>query len=160
MPFGVPLDITHRDVVQHIADGVVVLIHLDVIQAFAENLRRFLANDAIPERRVGSVAIRCILAVNGVRQRAIPGKTPEGDEQLFHLLHHAGREQSARANKRIAAPIKKPRISGDDGETVIAPHHKRPRGTHQLTSKYILFRKNIFGAEVLVRRWDRGSFEF
>ena len=95
----------------------------------------FFAHDRKPQRRVGGVAVGNIVAMNGVGQRAVLFKSREREQNLFHFLHHARRQKSARANQRVAAPIQKPRITGDDGLAVVAADDKRARRLQQLRLK-------------------------
>ena len=52
--------------------------------------------------------------MNGVRQCAVLLKLGEHEQQLPHFVYHAAGQQSACANQRVAAPVEKPRIAGDN----------------------------------------------
>ena len=53
-------------------------------------------------------------------------KRPKVTSNLPHLVHHAGGQQVPRGtNQRVAAPIEKPRIAGDHGFALPAPHDER-----------------------------------
>src|SRR5205823_12930186 len=81
-----------------------------------------LADNPEPERRVGGVAIRRVLAVNRVRQRSVLLESRERLKDLLHVLRHSRGQQSARADQRVAPPIEKPGITGDDRFSFAAPH--------------------------------------
>ena len=52
--------------------------------------------------------------MNGIGHEAAGGKTAKGDEQFPDFGNHARRQQAARADEGIAAPIQKPRVAGNE----------------------------------------------
>ena len=96
MPLGVPLRIIFRDARQHVANGAAIVIHgrvknfaaFDlhgtrfVVLANSQSPRKFLADDGKPQRRIRRVAVGGVVAVNGVRQRAVLFKFGEREQQF------------------------------------------------------------------------------
>src|SRR5439155_9665390 len=97
----------------------------------ADDFSHLLANHPEPQRSIRGVAIRRVVAMNGVWQRAVLLESLEGYEDLLYFLHHSRRQQPAGANERVATPIEKPWIPCDDGLAVAPPHDKRLRRLRQ-----------------------------
>ena len=155
---GRAAQITLRDFAQHVGNRATAFLHgrcvkhRDVVararlrgsavraaplRVFGEARGGFLAHNAVPKRRVGGVAVRRVLAVNRVGQRAVLHEAAEDFEQLHHVLEQSRGEQTARANQRIAAPIEKPRITRDDRFARATTNDECVRRERELPSEVI-----------------------
>ena len=148
-----------RDAAQHVTHRT-LRVNLQLKHRFVGRGGEFLSHDAIPQRRVAGVAIRCVIAVNGVGQGAALLKAAEDDEQLPHFVQPAAGDQSARTNQRVAAPVEKPWIAGDHRFEVTPPDNKLGSGAVELLlessaqspSSFVL---RIFPGSRLLRRGER-----
>ena len=82
--------------------------------------------------------------------RPFAEKRPKVTSKSSTSDDHARRQQTARADQRIPAPIQKPRITGDDGASRAAPHHKSARSQRQLPPKGVVLREIRPGARPAV----------
>src|ERR1700731_1989036 len=73
-----------------------------------------------PECRVDGVEFRGLAwVVKSIGQHALVEKADEGLKDFARLVWIAGRQcQPAQGNHRVAPPIRKPRVSGDDAPLV------------------------------------------
>ena len=108
-------------------------------------IRQILADDGEPQRRVGGVAVGNVVAVNCVGQRAVLFKFREREQNLLHLVRQTGGEQAAGANERVAAPVEKPRITGDDGLAFATADDELFRGAFELRGESLQFRLSRSG---------------
>jgi hypothetical protein len=72
---------------------------------------------------------------------------------LFHFVNHAGGQKSARANQRVASPIQKPRITGDDRFALVAAHDKLFGGAFKLRASKLYGEHSAF-------RFPLSAFDF
>ena len=73
--------------------------------------------------------------MNGVGQGAVLFEFREREQDLFDFFGHSGRQQAARTDQRVASPIQKPRITGDDGFAFAAADDELFRGAQKLLFK-------------------------
>ena len=120
---------------EHVADGASGFIHDGLVKFL---IGQVFANDGEPQRRVRRVTIGNVISVDRVWQGAVFLKLGECQQNLFYLVRQAGGKQAARADERVASPVQKPRIAGDDGLEIIAAHDELFRGIGKLTFKRIM----------------------
>src|SRR5581483_4122215 len=116
-------------------------VHDGVKQVNVELGGSFFAENGVPERGVGSVAIGGVGAVDDVGHGAFALEATEGDEQFGDGGGEAGGEETPGADEGVASPIKEPRVTGDNGFAGVAFGKKGAGGKDEAAAKRIVLSK-------------------